>query len=89
MEEPVYIVIPIYSDPFLHPRHKNNKLSLLYICEVENKSTWNRWDKLKSYILPQHHPDSKEYMVDYSFLEEGLVFTPDLKKLQPIFKEYK
>ena len=30
----VYIVIPIYSDPFLHPQHKHNKLSLLYIREI-------------------------------------------------------
>ena len=34
----VYIVIPIYSDPFLHPMHKNNKLSLLYLCEIDNPS---------------------------------------------------
>ena len=82
----VYILIPIYSDPFLHPMHKNNKLSLLYINEIDTKE----WTKLKSYILPQKHPDSKEYMVDYSFLEgDGLIFTPDSKKLQPIFKEHR
>ena len=82
----VYIVIPIYSDPFLHPMHKNNKLSLLYICEIDTKE----WTKSKSYILPQKHPDSKEYMVDYSFLDDDcLVFTPDSKKLQPIFKEHR
>ena len=82
----VYIVIPIYSDPFLHPMHKNNKLSLLYINEIDTKE----WTKSKSYILPQLHPDSKEYMVDYSFLEgDCLVFTPDSKKLQPIFKKHK
>ena len=82
----VYIVIPIYSDPFLHPMHKNNKLSLLYINEIDTKE----WTKSKSYILPQKHPDSKEYMVDYSFLDDDcLVFTPDSKKLQPIFKEHR
>ena len=81
-----YIVIPIYSDPFLHPMHKNNKLSLLYINEIDTKE----WTKSKSYILPQKHPDSKEYMVDYSFLEgDCLIFTPDSKKLQPIFKEHR
>ena len=26
-----YIVIPIFSDPFLHPLHKDNGLSLLYV----------------------------------------------------------
>ena len=82
----VYITIPIYSDPFLHPMHKNNKLSLLYICEVDVKG----WAKSKSYILPQRHPDSNQYMVDYSFLEDDcLVFTPDSKKLQPIFKQHR
>ena len=82
----VYITIPIYSDPFLHPMHKNNKLSLLYICEVDVKG----WTKSKSYILPQRHPDSNQYMVDYSFLEDDcLVFTPDSKKLQPIFKQHR
>ena len=32
-----YIVIPIYSDPNLHPLHKNNKLSLLYTREIDLK----------------------------------------------------
>ena len=26
-----YIVIPVFTDPFLHPLHKNNKLSFLYV----------------------------------------------------------
>ena len=30
-----YIVIPIFSDPFLHPLHKDNGLSLLYIKELD------------------------------------------------------
>ena len=84
-----YIAIPIYSDPFLHPQHKNNKLSLLYICEVQYEQ--KKWGERKSYILPQLHPDSKEYMVDYSFLMEDniLVLTPDAKKLLPILPEYR
>ena len=84
-----YITIPIYSDPFLHPQHKNNKLSLLYICEVEYKQ--EKWSDRKSYILPQKHPDSKEYMVDYSFLmnDNQLILTPDAKKLLPILPEYR
>ena len=86
----VYIVIPIYSDPFLHPQHKNNKLSLLYVMELEGDI--KNWTETKSYILPQLHPDSSEMMVDYSFLYEGkhkLIITPDAKKLQPIFSKYK
>ena len=85
----IYIVIPIYSDPFLHPQHKNNKLSLLYVCEVEYEQ--KKWSERKSYILPQLHPDSKEYMVDYSFLMDAgqLVLTPDAKKLLPILPKYR
>ena len=30
-----YIVIPVFTDPFLHPLHKNNKLSFLYVREIE------------------------------------------------------
>ena len=84
-----YITIPIYSDPFLHPQHKNNKLSLLYVCEVDYKQ--EKWSDRKSYILPQKHPDSKEYMVDYSFLmnDDQIVMTPDAKKLLPILPEYR
>jgi len=86
----IYIAIPIYSDPFLHPQHKNNKLSLLYIREIHGNDVDN-WDSSKSYILPQKHPDSKEYMVDYSFLmDDGIiVMTPDAKKLLPILPEYR
>ena len=77
----IYIAIPIYSDPFLHPHHKNNKLSLLYIREIHGNDVDN-WDSSKSYILPQKHPDSKEYKVDYSFLMDDniIVMTPDAKK---------
>ena len=84
-----YITIPIYSDPFLHPQHKNNKLSLLYVCECDYKQ--KKWTERKSYILPQLHPDSKEYMVDYSFLmnDDQIVITPDAKKLLPILPEYR
>jgi len=85
----IYIVIPIYSDPFLHPLHKNNKLSLLYVMECGDEKIDDDF-KTKSYILPQLHPDSKEYMVDYSFLEgDCLVVTPDSKKLQPIFQNHR
>ena len=30
-----YIVIPVFTDPFLHPLHKGNKLSFLYVREVD------------------------------------------------------
>ena len=83
-----YIVIPIFSDPFLHPLHKNNKLSLLYVREWEDMNTWKLG---KSYISPQLHPDCSEMLQDYSFLWEGdtLIFTPDAKKLRTIFPKSK
>ena len=86
----IYIAIPIYSDPFLHPLHKNNKLSLLYIREIHGNDVDN-WDSSKSYILPQKHPDSNQYMVDYSFLmnDKQIVMTPDAKKLLPILPKYR
>tara|TARA_B100001250_G_scaffold414018_1_gene450259 strand:- start:1076 stop:2446 length:1371 start_codon:yes stop_codon:yes gene_type:complete len=83
-----YIVIPVYSDPFLHPLHKGNKLSLLYIREVDVKSS-----KLvsKGEFIPQLHPDSSEMLKDYLQISEnkGILITPDAKVLQPIFSEYK
>ena len=51
----------------------------------------DNWDVSKSYILPQKHPDSNQYMVDYSFLmnDKQIVMTPDAKKLLPILPEYR
>ena len=33
--EKSYIVIPVFTDPFLHPLHKNNKLSFLYVRKYD------------------------------------------------------
>ena len=57
--EKYHIVIPIYSDPFLHPLHKRNKLSTLYIQEVDVKEMKYIG---KSYFLNQFHPDSSKMM---------------------------
>ena len=43
----IYIVIPIFSDPFLHPLHKDNGLSLLYVKEIGKESN----------MICQFHPD--------------------------------
>ena len=83
-----YIVIPIYSDPNLHPLHKNNKLSLLYTREIDLKEG----TLYKGEFIPQLHPDCSEMLQDYSHigeLNEGIIFTPDSKKLQPIFTKHK
>ena len=85
--EKSYIVIPIYSDPFLHPLHKNNKLSLLYTRELDLKEgTLNKGE-----FIPQLHPDCSEMLQDYSHIYEGkgIIITPDSKNLQPIFPEHK
>ena len=85
--EKSYIVIPIYSDPFLHPLHRNNKLSLLYTREIDFKE-----GKIySSKFIPQLHPDCSEMLKDYSHIYEGkgIIVTPDSKKLQPIFSTHK
>ena len=38
--EKSYIVIPVFTDPFLHPLHKNNKLSFLYVREYDMRDTF-------------------------------------------------
>ena len=86
--EKSYIVIPIYADPFLHPLHRNNKLSLLYTREI-NTDNWTL--ALESKFIKQFHPDTSKILEDYSYItnNKGLIFTPDSKKLQPIFDTYK
>jgi hypothetical protein len=85
--EKSYIVIPIYSDPFLHPLHRNNKLSLLYTREIDLKEGILH----KGEFIPQLHPDCSEMLQDYSEISEGkgIIFTLDSKKLQPIFSTHK
>ena len=69
-----YIVIPIFSDPFLHPLHKDNGLSLLYIKGLND-----------SQMICQFHPDCVEVLEDFTWLEDELIFTPDAKILQHIY----
>ena len=70
-----YIVIPIFSDPFLHPLHKDNGLSLLYVKELGGKSK----------MLCQFHPDCVGVLEDFTWLENEVIFTPDAKVLQHIY----
>ena len=82
-----YIVIPVFADPFLHPLHKNNKLSFLYTREWNPKS-----DKLgETRIFSELNPDCTEMCEDISWLSEkkGLIVTPDSKILQAILPEYR
>ena len=70
-----YIVIPIFSDPFLHPLHNDNGLSLLYVKELDSESN----------MICQFHPDCVGVLEDYKWLEDKLIFTPDAKVLQHIY----
>ena len=81
-----YIVIPVFADPFLHPLHKNNKLSFLYVREYDMKDTLG-----EARIISELNPDCTEMCEDYSWMNEkkGLILTPDSKILQAIFPEYK
>ena len=45
----MFIIIPIYSDGFLHPFHKNNKLSLIYVRHISDKT---------GDIINVSHPDT-------------------------------
>ena len=81
-----YIVIPVFTDPFLHPLHKNNKLSFLYVREYDMKDTFG-----ETRIISELNPDCTEMCEDYSFIskKEGLIITPDSKILQAILPEYR
>ena len=70
-----YIVIPIFSDPFLHPLHKDNGLSLLYVKELDGDSQ----------MICQFHPDCVGVLEDYKWLEDKLIYTPDAKVLEHIY----
>ena len=70
----MYIVIPIYSDGFLHPLHKDNRLSLLYVKELGNNGrmlTFNHMDSLST--------DS------YEFLKDEIILTPSKKHLLSVY----
>ena len=84
--EKSYIVIPVFTDPFLHPLHKNNKLSFLYVREYDMRDTLG-----ETRIISELNPDCTEMCEDYSWLSEkkGLIVTPDSKILQSILHKYR
>ena len=45
----MFVLIPIYTDNFLHPMHDNNKLSLLYLRHYGDR---------KGTIINVSHPDT-------------------------------
>jgi len=74
----MYCVIPIFKEPFLHPLHKNNGLSAL----------WVQPEGDDNFFIIQKHPDSDDILQDYKWLDEELIQTPD-KKLLNHFYEFK
>tara|TARA_B100001094_G_scaffold332491_1_gene404812 strand:- start:4951 stop:6207 length:1257 start_codon:yes stop_codon:yes gene_type:complete len=74
------IIIPIFSDAFLHPLHKDNDLSLLYIRSVGD--TTGR-------MICINHPDCGEKESIDEIINDHINFyiTPDVKKIKHIFPD--
>jgi hypothetical protein len=71
-----YIVIPIFSDPFLHPLHKDNELSLLYL---------RHWGDREGRMICVNHPDGESESIDDVKNDSTHFYvTPDKKKLTHI-----
>ena len=73
------ILIPIFSDAFLHPLHKDNNLSLLYVRVVGEKGK----------IICLSHPDcnDEENIDEIKNDKFSFYLTPDKKKLLHLFPD--
>jgi|TARA_Y100000310_G_scaffold257992_1_gene266225 hypothetical protein len=73
-----YIAIPTFSDPYLHPLHKDNGLSLLYL---------RKWGDREGRMICINHPDcgESESIDEIKNDHTNLYITPDKKKLTHIF----
>ena len=74
------VLIPIFSDGFLHPSHKDNDLSLLYV---------RHWGDREGRIICLSHPDcgDTESIDDIKNDQTNFYLTPDKKKLMNIFPD--
>ena len=74
------ILIPIFSDAFLHPLHKDNGLSLLYVRSVGDR---------KGKMICINHPDcnDKESIDEIKNDHTSFYITPDKKKLMHTFPD--
>tara|TARA_B100000287_G_scaffold6090_1_gene5902 strand:+ start:11834 stop:13096 length:1263 start_codon:yes stop_codon:yes gene_type:complete len=72
------ILIPIFSDAFLHPLHKDNDLSLLYVRHVGDS---------EGRMICINHPDcgDKESIDEIVDDHNNFYITPDVKKIKHIF----
>ena len=66
----MYIVIPIFSDGFIHQLHEKNKLSLLYVKELNGVGK----------MIQINHMDTLEKQ-SYDFLINSTIITTDAKKV--------
>ena len=73
----MYTVIPIFSDPYLHPLHKNNGLSALWV-QPESQE--------EPFFIIQKHPDSGKILEDYKWLDKEFISTPDKKLLNHFYE---
>ena len=74
-----YITIPIFSDPFLHPLHKDNELSLLYL---------RHWGDREGKMICVNHPDGESESIDEIKNDHRHFYvTPDKKKLTHILPD--
>ena len=75
----MFTVIPIFKDPYLHPLHRNNGLSALWV-QPESAE--------EPFFIIEKHPDSDKFLEDYKWLDDELIMTPD-KKILNHFYEFK
>jgi hypothetical protein len=69
-----YIVIPIFTDKYFHPLHKDNNLSLLYVKQFDKEPE----------ILTFNHSDTLT-IGDIDFLKDKPIITLNKKDLLSIF----
>ena len=69
-----YIVIPIFTDRYLHSLHKDNDLSLLYVKEFNKDSQ----------ILTFNHLDALS-VDNFDFLKDKVLLTPNKKHLLSVY----
>tara|TARA_Y100001970_G_scaffold285540_1_gene405602 strand:+ start:70 stop:1338 length:1269 start_codon:yes stop_codon:yes gene_type:complete len=74
------ILIPIFLDNFLHPLHKDNGLSLLYVRHVGDG---------EGRMICINHPDcgDRESIDEIKNDHNNFYITPDVKKLKHIFPD--
>ena len=72
------VLIPIFSDAFLHPLHKDNDLSLLYV---------RHYGDTEGRMICINHPDcgDRESIDEIKNNQTHFYITPDVKKLKHIF----